>query len=179
MSFFEAFFRAIAFMIAAALIVFLALNFASIIQCMQVVTVNAETTQYLFREQQETIRTLAAINGETTRAAIAGTTSQVWAREVGDAARTFAVMLAVAAVGSVALWQGGKTARHWLTERNRERAILLAFRDEFFPTAPPGAVRIERADGETMIRNCLTRQQWPLAAAHAALVERGRLTADA
>lgn len=179
MSFFEAFFRAIAFLVAAALIVFLALNFASIIQDMHVVSINAETTQTLFIQQQETIRTLAAINGETTRAAIAGTTSQVWAREAGDAARAWAAWLAVAVVGSVLAWQGSKTARHWLTERNRERAILLAFRAEFFPDAPPGAVRVERADGETMIRNYLTRQQWPLAAAHATLAERGRLPVDA
>lgn len=179
MSFFEVFFRAIAFLLGAALVVFLGITFANNITDMQVVTVNAETTQHLFREQQETIRFMAEQSGLTTRAAIAGTTSQVWAREMGDAARVWAVMLAVAAVGSVLAWQGGKTARHWLTERNRERAILLAFRDEFFPTAPPGAVRIERADGETMIRNYLTRQQWPLPAAQSALVERGRLTVDA
>lgn len=179
MGFFEAFFRAIAFLIAAALVVFLALNFASIIQDMQVVTVNGETTQHLFREQQETIRFMAEQDGMTTRAIIAGETSRAWAREMGAAATAWAIMLAVAVIGSVMAWQGSKTARHWLTERNRERAIMLAFRAEFFPDSPPGAVRVENVDGERMLRNYATRQQWPLAAAASTLAERGRLPVDA
>ena len=178
MSFFEALFRALAFLLAAALVVFLGVTFANALCDLGVASISAETTQHLFREQQETIRFLAQVNGETTRAAIAGTTSQVWASEMGDAARTWAVMLAVAAVASVALWQGGKAYRHWLTERNRERAILLAFRAEFFPDAPPGAVRVEEVDGLRMIRDYSTLRQWPLPAVQAALAQRGLLPMD-
>lgn len=176
MSFIEAFVRALIFGAAGFVSVWIIGTVAETTQVMQLASISAETTQTLFIQQQETIRFLAQVNGETTRAALSAQTSQVWAREAGDAVRTVAALLAAAVVASVLGWQGFKTARHWLTERNRERAILLMFGRELLPDADPRSIRVERVEGRLMLRDYATRRQWGVPAAQAALAERGLLT---
>ncbi len=175
MSFFGAFFRALAFLAACAASIVIVATIGGNISDMQVASINAETTQTLFIQQQETIRTLAHINGQTTVAAIQGQTSQVWAHEAGDSLRTVALLACAALVAAVIVWQAAKTLRHWLTERR----ILLLYAAEFLPGADPRSVRVEMVGGRWLLRDYSTRTQWPVETAQAALVQRGLLTVDA
>lgn len=179
MSFFEAFFRGLVALVALFVIWFVVASLGNLVGTVALADISADTTRTLFTQQQETIRFLAEVNGRTTIAAIQGQTSQVWAREAGDTVRTVAALLAVGAMACVALWQGGKSYRRWLAERNRERAILLAYADAFFPDpARRRSVRVERVHGQLVARDYATRQWWSIDTARAALAERGLLTVD-
>lgn len=181
--FFDAFLRALVVVVLVGAIVFFGLPLlgAAIdaVCALGMADISGQTTRALFADQQETIRFLAEQQGLTTRAIIEGNTSQTWAREMGDSIRTVAALLSAAAVAVVLSWQGGKSFRHWLTERNRQRAILLMYADQFLPEAQrQGRVRIERVRGELMLRDYDTLQQWPVEAAQAALANRGLLPVD-